>query len=248
VSALGHYIEDAGIATTGISLVREHTAGYRPPRFLWVPFPLGRPFGAPGDAALQRRVLDAALALIEREDGPVILEDFPQDAPAATSGDDEAAWVCPVAFPAPPADPHDLGAALAAEIAQLAPWHALAAERRGRTSVGLTGKTPEAIATYLAGFLCDTPAPLREGIGAGECVKLACEDLKAFYTEAGTARPGPVDACSVADWLWGETAAGRLMLALQPILAAHADDSLRTLAQDYLVPRTQAHRLAGASG
>jgi D-proline reductase (dithiol) PrdB len=50
VSALAHFIEDEGIATTGISLVREHTAGYRPPRFLWVPFPLGRPFGACGKA------------------------------------------------------------------------------------------------------------------------------------------------------------------------------------------------------
>ncbi len=245
MSALAHFIEDEGIATTGISLVREHTAGLRPPRFLWVPFPLGRPFGAPGDAAFQRRVLDAALALLERTDGPVILEDFPDDAPAADPGGAADAWVCPVAFAPPPADPADLRSALAREIAQLEPWHALAAERRGRTSVGLTGRAPDEVAGWLADFLGGTPAPLREGLTRGESVKLACEDLKAFYSEAGTARPGPVDADTVADWLWGETAAGRLMLALEPVLAAHADESLRTVAGDYLVPRTQAHRLTG---
>jgi hypothetical protein len=59
VSALAHYIEDEGIPTTGVSLVREHSAGYRPPRFLWVPFPLGRPFGAPGAPGFQHRVLRA---------------------------------------------------------------------------------------------------------------------------------------------------------------------------------------------
>ena len=87
MSALAHYFEDEGIATTGISLVREHTAGYRPPRFLWVPFPLGRPFGAPDEPAFQSRVLRAALALLERDDGPVILEDFPDDAPLAPAGE-----------------------------------------------------------------------------------------------------------------------------------------------------------------
>ena len=35
----------------------------RPPRTLWVPFPLGRPFGVPDNPAFQRKVLVAALAL-----------------------------------------------------------------------------------------------------------------------------------------------------------------------------------------
>ena len=52
------------------------------PRFLWVPFELGRPFGAPHEPESQRRVLRDALALVERTDGPVVLADFPDDAPA----------------------------------------------------------------------------------------------------------------------------------------------------------------------
>ncbi|MDJ0789065.1 MAG: hypothetical protein QNK05_19840, partial [Myxococcota bacterium] len=82
--------------TTGISLVREHTEAMQLPRFLWVPFELGRPFGAPNEPAFQRRVLHAALALFDGRPGPVVLEDFPDDAPAAPASDE--AWACPVSF------------------------------------------------------------------------------------------------------------------------------------------------------
>jgi hypothetical protein len=42
---------------------------------------LGRPFGPPCDAAFQKRVIVAALRLLERERGPVIVEDFPEGDP-----------------------------------------------------------------------------------------------------------------------------------------------------------------------
>jgi len=74
------FLESAGIATTGISLVRPNTEQMKLPRFLWVPFELGRPFGAPSEPDFQRRVLHEALLLLERSDGPVVLEDFPDDA------------------------------------------------------------------------------------------------------------------------------------------------------------------------
>ncbi|MEX1300510.1 MAG: hypothetical protein AB1Z81_16035 [Desulfotignum sp.] len=51
-----------------------------PPRALWVPFVLGRPLGRPGDPAFQMRVTLAALALLESETGPVLI-DFPDNAP-----------------------------------------------------------------------------------------------------------------------------------------------------------------------
>ena len=60
--------------------MREHTEAIHPPRALWVPFILGRPFGVPGDSAFQRRVLVAALRLLEAPAGPV-LADYPEDAP-----------------------------------------------------------------------------------------------------------------------------------------------------------------------
>ena len=75
MGAASHFLEDEGIATTGISLVRINTEQMELPRFLWVPFELGRPFGAPHEPDFQRRVLRAALRLLERWDGPAILED-----------------------------------------------------------------------------------------------------------------------------------------------------------------------------
>jgi hypothetical protein len=74
VGLLAAAIERAGITTTSISLLREVTEVIRPPRALFVPFPLGYPLGAPNDAALQHRVIAAALRLLERTDVPVLDE------------------------------------------------------------------------------------------------------------------------------------------------------------------------------
>jgi hypothetical protein len=237
VSALGHFLETAGIATTGISLVREHSARMAPPRALWVPFELGRPFGAPGDAAFQHRVLGAALALLDASSGPV-LADFPDDAPGAAAPSEAAApWSCPVSFPPPPVDPNDLGAALAAEIGRLAPWYAQAVRARGgRTTVGVGEFDIDAAAAYAASFLTGPP---RSDPATARRLKSALEDLKAFYGEAAVARPG-IASSGAADWLWRETALGQLMFRLAGSLAAHDDAALRYLAEQSLVPRAQA--------
>jgi hypothetical protein len=84
VSALGHYIEEEGIATVAIALVRPQAERTRPPRALWVPFELGRPFGPPSDPAFQKGVILAALRLFEADTGPVLLADFPEDDPRET--------------------------------------------------------------------------------------------------------------------------------------------------------------------
>ena len=84
MGGLAHYIEDEGISTTQISLIREHTERIKPPRALWVSFDLGRPLGTPNDAPFQRSVLEHALKLFESPSGPV-LEDFPHDAPDMVS-------------------------------------------------------------------------------------------------------------------------------------------------------------------
>jgi hypothetical protein len=47
----------------------------RPPRALFVPYKLGFPLGEPNHPALQHRIIAAALALLVRNDVPVI-EDF----------------------------------------------------------------------------------------------------------------------------------------------------------------------------
>ena len=95
MGGLGHYFESEGIASTQISLVRVHTENIKPPRALWVPFELGRPFGVPHDPEFQLSVLRKVLSLIEHKKGP-ILEDFPEDAPDSKGS--PAPVVCPVSF------------------------------------------------------------------------------------------------------------------------------------------------------
>ena len=58
-------IERRGIPTVSIVLLREIAEKVRPPRALAVEFPHGYPLGAPNDAAMQRRVMMEALALLE---------------------------------------------------------------------------------------------------------------------------------------------------------------------------------------
>ena len=75
VGLIQRRVEYAGITTVSISLLREITEKIRPPRALFVPFPLGYPLGEPNDAELQTRIVQAAFALLSRNDCPV-LESF----------------------------------------------------------------------------------------------------------------------------------------------------------------------------
>jgi hypothetical protein len=245
VGGLGHILEQEGLATTQVSLIREHTEKIRPPRALWVPFELGRPLGAPGDPDFQRDVLRAVLALLDEPEGPV-LRDFPRDAPARTDGDaaaDEEAWVCPISL-APPPDADDPEAALLAEVAEMRPWHDIAVERLGRTTTGTSGLEIEEAARFIAGHLAEPwPESPDPGMHPAEVLKLATEDLKAYYGEAIAAQPGSPTSRESADWFWGETVAGATLLALHPILKESADKRYRLLANAVLVPRSQQHRL-----
>lgn len=65
-------LEREGITTVSLSLLREVTAQLKPPRALWVPFPMGYPLGEPNNADLQHEVIAAALKLLERNDVPVL--------------------------------------------------------------------------------------------------------------------------------------------------------------------------------
>lgn len=74
VGLLAAAIEREGIATVCITLLRDVTETNRPPRALFVPFPLGFPLGRPHDAELQTDVMCRALALLGRADVPVLAD------------------------------------------------------------------------------------------------------------------------------------------------------------------------------
>ena len=220
------------MATTQISLIREHTAAINPPRALWVPFMLGRPFGVPNDAAFQERVLLAALKLLEAPAGPV-LADYPDDTPASPT--DEQGVACPVSFAQALDD--DIGSVFVREVEALQPWHDRARARRGRSMVGLSKLPIADAAAVLARFLRDNRVTNIDGLSAGQSIKLVCEDLRTYYYEAAAARPGTPDAEAIQRWFWRETAGGRAFLALHRQCADSADASLQQLCATSLVPR-----------
>lgn len=69
-------MEKRGIATVVLSLLRDVAKKVRPPRALNVPFRHGFPLDVPSDAARQRRVIEAALALLSRPraEAPVLVD------------------------------------------------------------------------------------------------------------------------------------------------------------------------------
>ena len=225
MSALGHYLEEEGIATTQISLVREHTEAMKPPRALWVPFVLGRPFGVPDDAAFQRRVVLAALRLLEKSSGPVF-EDFTEDAPAPTGGDAEA-FVCPVSF-APPATNGNLAAEFQREIAELSTWHELTKKKRGRTTASLSGLSLSQAAKFVSELAQnDATASYREDLDILPALRLACHDIRAYYLESVAAQPGAKAAAGAEEWFWMKTAAGKTMFRLRESCNASKNEALQ---------------------
>lgn len=239
MGALSYYLEREGLLTTGISLVRENTASMQPPRALWVPFPLGRPLGKPGDADFQLDVITAALDLLNRSEGPV-LEDYPHDAPSVAA---ESAPACPVSFARDTADDGSWKSRLSQELGQLRPWYELSRRRRGgRTLVGIAEEPPERNAEALAEHLDAGTLPTDI-----TWLKRAIEDIKAYYLEALTAQPGDYDERDLQARFWQETRFGAAVLAFYHQFQESDDDRLKLIAR-LLAPREAVGAATGPSG
>jgi hypothetical protein len=208
------------------------------PRFLWVPFELGRPFGAPREPDFQRRVLRAALALLEREDGPVVLEDFPEDPPVAPEPEDGEVWSCPVSFrPTHESEPELVRETLA-EISQLAPWHEIYVSRAGRAAPSASGLPHAEVVRGLGALAEGQDAPdLATDLPLVEWVRLGCDDVRTWYLEAARGRPGSVAATELNAWLWEQTAFARLIAKAAVALARSDDPGLQLFARRSMVPR-----------
>jgi hypothetical protein len=235
VSALGHYLEEEGIATVSIGLIRPQIENTKPPRALWVPFELGRPLGPPSDPLFQKRVLRAALRLFERADGPVLISDFPDDDPRAQP---DRAW-------RPPLVPATEGAGSAAapaarletEIGLLQEAHQRWIAQHGRTTVGLSGLSMTDCVRTIADWLCGrAPASPREGFSAPLLLRFAIDDVKAYYLEAAAAGNAKPSSRQLGDWLWNDTAAGAVIQALRAAYLTSADERLKLIAGNFMVP------------
>jgi hypothetical protein len=233
VSALAHYLEEAGIPSVAIALIRPQAERTRPPRALWVPFELGRPLGPPSDPAFQRRVILAALGMLELSGGPVVLQDFPDDDPREAR---DPQWHPPVPAAAPDgADRAALAAALIAEMHALAPSYAWSCTTRQRSTVGLSGLAPAAFGDYIAAWLRGEPpqSPV-DDMSAPLALRFAIDDLKAYALEAAIARGRPSSA-QLGDWFWQQSACGAAIRALRERFLATGDERQQAVAA-FFVP------------
>ena len=129
MSVLARVLEEHGLTTTSIAMVREHAERVKPPRALWVPFYFGFALGKTEDPEYQHRVLAAALELLEAPAGPV-LTDFPdEDAPQVMP---QASQVQEQTTP-PQRSPADEVTALRAF------YECWVEQHQGRTAVGVSG-------------------------------------------------------------------------------------------------------------
>jgi hypothetical protein len=219
---LARALETEGIATTAISMVREHTEKTKPPRALFVPFPFGHALGRPDDPALQHRVLRAALDLFAAPAGPV-LRDFPDDAepgdqppaPVQASGITVSARV--------PTDP-------ATETAQMRQYHEQwVARHDGRTAYGLSGVPAtrlRGVVRFLERFAAGEDADLEErppDVPLPGFIRHCADDLKTLYVEGYMAMKPAAGGDEIARWFWGDTATGQLLRRVRDRLDASDD-------------------------
>ncbi|MEM7403825.1 MAG: hypothetical protein AAF458_00970 [Pseudomonadota bacterium] len=248
--ALAHLFEAAGFATVLVGFVREHMEAIAPPRALWLDFPMGRPMGKPNDARYQVSVIRAAFKLLDAPEGP-ILEDFP-DVIAVRDG--RMGYALPVELVLTGADVGDVDAhaqAASAELEQLRPAYRAAQLARGRTTVGASELPVDQLVPYIAEFLRGRkPRSPRSGVPPIPLLKLAVEDLQAFYTEARTHRDQIDDFELMGQWFWEETKAGYLLLLLEAVALESDDRVLRQIADMSLItPRFWSEGpLPGSSG
>jgi hypothetical protein len=235
VSALGHYLEEEGLATVAISLIRPQTENTKPPRALWVPFELGRPFGPPSAAAFQKRVVLAALRMLERGNGPVVIDDFPDDDPRATQDPTWRPPFTPMTVAAGPAAA--LAARLEAEVGQLRGAHERWVAQHRRTTVGLSGLPIGDCARYVADWLRGKAPPSpREGFSAPLILRFAVDDVKAYCLEAAAAGAAKPSSRQLGDWFWNESATGAAIHVLREVLQASDDDRLKLIVANFMVP------------
>ena len=246
MSALAHYLEAEGVPAVAISLIRIHAEKVGPPRALWVPFELGRPLGAPRDAAFQTRVIVAALRLLEAPQGPVLLEDFPEDDP---TGVDRPNWRPPFDLSPGALDGSDRAAterALLEEAAAIRPLHERFVAANRRTTVGLSALGVEECVTLVAASMAASGVPPSSRdypAGPVQTLRWAVDDLKAYYLEAMSADGAIPSSRQMQNWFWDKTLLAQAIIALRRQLLASDDKRSQAIGRMNLVPGAQVQRL-----
>jgi hypothetical protein len=212
VCTLAHVFNDAGIAAVAIALIRAQAEAIAPPRALFCDFPLGRPLGKPRDPVYQRRVLDAAFALLAHTDGPCLI-DFPDVIADASDA--------PLACPLPPR--HDLDVHPAVDEARgLRPAWQRTRAAHGVTQVGRVVDAdgiPDAVDLFA--MVADEGAHWKSVDWPGRDLLTTLMDIRLYYEEAALALVDHVPAAHQTDaWYYGSTAMGQLLRRFKEVVDA----------------------------
>jgi len=226
VCVLARVIEEAGLSTVTIALVKEHAAKVKPPRALFVPFPYGFPLGKAEDAAFQHRVIRSALELLQRPEG-LVLEDFPEEAG-------------PVEYPQASGvkGAYDvLMEDVANEVTALRPFYERWVEGHdGRTAVGVCNipqRRFRGMIRFLQSYAGSEEADIKERppeVSVPQFIRYCVDDLKAFYYEARMCQRPSSTEPELHEWFWGETAAGTLTSKLAKRMADAGDPAMERFA------------------
>lgn len=87
----------------------------------------------------------------------------------------------------------------------------------------------------------DAPTPI-DGVELGPAYKRLTDDIRNYYIEAAIARPdGHATDLKIANWLYGETMLGKVMIAVRDWAMDSEEPSIKPLALRML-PTHQRHR------
>lgn len=174
----------------------------RPPRAIYVDFPLGLPIGKPGDADFQHRMLGAAFALLEEPAGPV-LADFPE----AIKSEDTEPLQCSV----PPRYDPELHPAVD-EAQGLRAAYDRAVARNGRTTVG-SHVSQDSIPDAIGKFARIAAGEPWDAVGLDASAGRVGQEIRTYYEElACELADGPAGPWAVERWFYERTQTGKVLL------------------------------------
>jgi len=228
---LSNVFEQAGLSTVALGLVRGQIETSKPPRALYVEFPLGRPLGRPDDVELQTNVLQAAFDLLERNDAPFVV-----DYPDVIEEESEEPATCPM----PPRHDPDLHAAID-EARGLRNAYQRNVGATGRTLLGrVTSPDVDGVVALIEKMIRLEAGDSLDDVGlAGGAAIAAGQDIRAYYEEAGLQLAENVTGSrSFESWFSRTTETGRLIRRAQKVMKEQGTGDDFTI--QYLLPGTQA--------
>ncbi len=171
--------------------------------------------------------------------------DYPVD--ADKSSDTSEPLACPVNFQTR----RDSGSTtdtilegLQGELSTMQIWYDLACEKSARTAAGISGLAVQQIKDLFTNFISgkiDTEDS--NGQKISDLLRLASEDLKAYYFKAVSAQPGQsTDVTVLADWFWGDTYAALCINEVRKICLTREANDMMLAGKLLLIPRNQMHR------